>query len=72
MIALSSASYTFENLHDTYKNWIYNIETPEEDKDGLTYFVSQLSYEALPKHMIEGMMSEEEREERKESNESTS
>ena len=57
MIALSSASYTFENLFRTYKDWIENIEgnEPAESK----YFISQLSFEALPEHMIDKTIIEE-------------
>ena len=57
MIALSSASYTFENLFRTYKDWIENIEgnEPTESK----YFISQLSFEALPEHMIDKTIIEE-------------
>lgn len=64
MVALSSASYTFENLYDTYNQWIHNIKSPEdvvesEEEEALTYFVSQLSYEALPKHMIDQSVANE-------------
>lgn len=52
MIALSSASYTFENLYKTYKNWTGKIYEKEKEKDS-SYFISQLSYEALPSHMID-------------------
>jgi len=51
MIALSSASYTFENLYKTYKDWVNHIY--KEEKEDSSYFVSQLSYESLPKHMID-------------------
>ncbi len=51
MIALSSASYTFENLYKTYKEWVTKIYAEEEEQS--TYFVSQLGYEALPEEMIE-------------------
>lgn len=64
MIVLSSASYTFENLYITYQDWINKIyaesgkefkdnETVEEALKDVSYFVSQLSYEALPEHMID-------------------
>ena len=59
MIALSSASYTFENLYKTYQEWIakiYDKETTEA-----TYFVSQLSYEALPPDMVDKNIIEEAR-----------
>tara|TARA_Y100001938_G_C8093336_1_gene436517 strand:+ start:598 stop:2424 length:1827 start_codon:yes stop_codon:yes gene_type:complete len=57
MIALSSASYTFENLYKQYKEWtekIYNQETGDAD-----YFISQMGYEALPDHMIDTTVIEE-------------
>ena len=43
MIALSSASYTFENLYKTYKDWTNKIYSPE--KSDTKYFISQLGYE---------------------------
>jgi len=57
MIALSSASYTFENLYKTYNEWCDKIHSPE--KAEATYFVSQLSYEALPEEMIDKTIIEE-------------
>ena len=59
MIALSSASYTFENLYKQYKEWtekIYSQETSDAD-----YFISQMGYEALPDHMIDTTVIEEAR-----------
>lgn len=66
MFALSSASYKFEYLYETYQLWCDIIDKPnlldtddfkqDKNKDVLknsTYFVSQLSYEALPSHMID-------------------
>lgn len=58
MLCLSSASYTFEHLFRIYQQWSHLIEHPEEQesKDGElpgSYFISQLSYEALPPHMID-------------------
>lgn len=67
MIALSSASFTFEYLYETYSLWSDIIENPEllESGDGRigedtaevmknsTYFISQLSYEYLPEHMLD-------------------
>jgi len=52
MIALSSASYTFENLYKTYCDWKEKIYNPENNDDA-QYFISQLGYEALPEHMID-------------------
>jgi len=57
MIALSSASYTFENLYKTYNEWCEKINSPERGE--ATYFVSQLSYEALPEEMIDKTIIEE-------------
>jgi hypothetical protein len=57
MIALSSASYTFENLYKQYKEWtekIYSSETSDAN-----YFISQMGYEALPEHMIDTTIIEE-------------
>jgi len=51
MIALSSASYTFENLYRTYKDW--NSKIYSKEKGDASYFISQLGYEALPEEMID-------------------
>ena len=40
MIALSSASYTFENLYKTYKEWVGKIYS--NSKGDASYFVSQI------------------------------
>tara|TARA_Y100000593_G_scaffold10125_1_gene18317 strand:- start:3270 stop:5099 length:1830 start_codon:yes stop_codon:yes gene_type:complete len=57
MIALSSASYTFENLYKTYQEWMGKIYSKEElDAD---YFISQMGYEALPSEMIDTTIIEE-------------
>jgi|TARA_R110000851_G_scaffold106453_2_gene225651 hypothetical protein len=66
LIGLSSASYTFENLFVTYADFIKKIYNPkyyenEEGDSGASYeegeippkyFVSQLAWDAIPKHMI--------------------
>ena len=57
MIALSSASYTFENLYKIYNEWSEKIT--DNEKGEATYFVSQLSYEALPEEMIDKTIIEE-------------
>jgi hypothetical protein len=57
MIALSSASYTFENLYKTYKEWVNNIYSKE--KGNASYFISQMGYESLPKDMIDYTIIEE-------------
>jgi hypothetical protein len=59
MIALSSASYTFENLYKTYKEWTSKIEDKELTGLDSKYFISQLGYEALPEHMIDKTIIEE-------------
>lgn len=59
MIALSSASYTFENLYRTYKDWIEKIQSPERGK--ASYFVAQVSYEAIPQDMVDHTIIEEAR-----------
>ena len=57
MIALSSASYTFENLYKTYNEWSSKIYS--KDVNEASYFVSQISYEALPEEMIDKTIIEE-------------
>jgi hypothetical protein len=57
MIALSSASYTFENLFKTYKEWMEKIYS--KDKLDASYFISQMGYEALPEEMIDPTIIEE-------------
>lgn len=50
MIALSSASYTFENLYATYADWNKKILDPRVKPE---YFTAQVSYEAIPKHLVD-------------------
>ena len=57
MIALSSASYTFENLYKTYKEWTNKIYSDESGD--ANYFISQMGYEALPEEMIDKTVIEE-------------
>ena len=57
MIALSSASFTFENLYKTYKEWNDKIYSNEDGE--ARYFIAQMGYEALPKHMIDNTVIEE-------------
>jgi len=57
MIALSSASFTFENLYKTYQEWTEQIY--KKEKGDATYFISQLGYEALPPDMIDKTIIEE-------------
>jgi len=58
MIALSSASYTFENLYKTYKDWTTNIYSKEMNSES-KYFISQLAWDAIPEHMIDNTIIEE-------------
>jgi|TARA_R110000751_G_scaffold106401_3_gene202426 hypothetical protein len=60
MIALSSASYTFENLYKTYQDWTQKIYKPKESGES-SYFISQMGYEALPEEMIDTTIIEEAR-----------
>ena len=57
MLALSSASYTFENLYKTYKDWMGKIYSDEVGE--ASYFISQMSYESLPEQMIDHTVIEE-------------
>jgi hypothetical protein len=66
LIGLSSASYTFENLYTTYCDFVKKIYNPrhyenmkeesgaeyDEDETPPKYFISQLAWNAIPKHMI--------------------
>jgi hypothetical protein len=53
LIALSSASYTCEYLYKKYSEYIAAIQSPEMPEHGGTYFVSQLSWEAVPQDRID-------------------
>tara|TARA_B100000287_G_scaffold380987_1_gene385053 strand:+ start:778 stop:2604 length:1827 start_codon:yes stop_codon:yes gene_type:complete len=57
MLALSSASYTFENLYKTYRDWMEKIYS--DDTGEASYFISQMSYESLPEQMIDHTVIEE-------------
>lgn len=52
LIGLSSASYTFQNLYSTYKDWKDIIEDDKKITDG-TYFISQLAWNAVPPDFID-------------------
>lgn len=52
MIALSSASYSFENLAKTFNKWNGIIAGDEKD-DISTYFTSQMAWNAVPEHMMD-------------------
>jgi hypothetical protein len=66
MLTLSSASFTFEYLYETFSLWSNIIENPDILKENAalggdnvdlmrdsTYFVSQMSYESMPAHMLD-------------------
>ena len=57
MIALSSASFSFENLYKTYKEWMVNIYSGEENVS--SYFVSQMGFDSIPEEMIDTTIIEE-------------
>lgn len=57
MIALSSASYTFENLYKTHKEWVEKIYS--KDVDSSKYFISQMGWDSIPTHMIDQTIIEE-------------
>lgn len=57
MIALSSASFSFENLYKTYKEWMVNIYAEEETAS--SYFVSQMGFDSIPEEMIDTTIIEE-------------
>jgi len=57
MIALSSASFSFENLYKTYKEWMNNIYS--EDIQQSNYFISQMAFDSIPSDMIDSTVIEE-------------
>ena len=57
MIALSSASFSFENLFKTYKEWMNNIYA--EDIQQSNYFISQMAFDSIPSDMIDSTVIEE-------------
>ncbi len=57
MIALSSASYSFENLYKTYKEWMGNIYS--DDMLDSKYFISQMGFDSVPPDMIDKTIIEE-------------
>ena len=59
MIALSSASYSFENLYRTYKDWMNNIYS--DDIMQSSYFISQMGFNSIPPEMIDSTVIEEAR-----------
>ena len=57
MIALSSASFSFENLFKTYKKWMNNIYSEEIQQSN--YFISQMGFDSIPSDMIDRTVIEE-------------
>ena len=57
MIALSSASFSFENLYKTYKEWMGNIYSDEIQQS--SYFISQMAFDSIPSDMIDNTVIEE-------------
>jgi hypothetical protein len=57
MIALSSASFSFENLFKTYKEWMNNIYSEEIQQSD--YFISQMGFNSIPPDMIDRTVIEE-------------
>ncbi len=57
MIALSSASFSFENLYKTYKEWMNNIYSDEIQQSN--YFISQMAFDSIPADMIDSTVIEE-------------
>jgi hypothetical protein len=54
MILLSSASYQWEDLYKVYQQYLKNIETfKEADLKVATYSVTQISYKAVPKDLLD-------------------
>lgn len=58
MIVLSSACYTFEYLYKKHQEWLEKIHSDDEVKDA-KYFISQLSYQAIPEVMWDKTIIEE-------------
>ena len=67
IILLSSASYEFEFLFTLYKEWRNKIlgltksnrKIGEDEVQGATYFISQLSYEVVPEVILDPLILEE-------------
>jgi hypothetical protein len=54
IILLSSASYQFEDLYKTYKEYLKHIELDTiEERETASYSLSQVSYEAIPKEIYD-------------------
>jgi hypothetical protein len=53
MIALSSASYKVEYLARKFDSYVEQLYDPEPSKEGVTYFISQLAWDAIPDYMMD-------------------
>jgi|GEM_PF-430329 hypothetical protein len=53
LIALSSASYTCEYLYKKYDDYVKKIYSPDLPDEGAKYFVSQLSWDAIPEDRMD-------------------
>ncbi len=59
MIALSSASFTFENLYKVYSEWMDNIMNEAKPVEDATYFIAQMGFRAVPEYMVDKTIIEE-------------
>jgi hypothetical protein len=59
MVALTSASYTFENLFTTYTEWLDNILNESKPVGDAKYFIAQMGYKSVPKYMVDQTIIEE-------------
>jgi hypothetical protein len=53
LIALSSASYKCEYLYRKYDEFLKHIYDPKPSENGVTYFISQLAWNAIPPEMVD-------------------
>jgi hypothetical protein len=58
MICTSSASYSFEYLYRLYQDWTQKIYS-EEEVAGATYFIQQVSWDAVPDYLMSKEVIEE-------------
>ncbi len=57
IIGLTSASYDFEFIYRLYMNWVEKAKKPNIGKS--SYFISRISYQALPETLIDKEIVEE-------------
>jgi hypothetical protein len=53
LIALSSASYKCEFLYRKYEEFLKSIYDPKPSENGVTHFISQLAWNAIPPEMVD-------------------